>query len=339
MTRMTGGEAVVQSLLSHGLDTLFGLPGVQNDWLYNALYDAGGRVRVIHTRHEQGAAYMALGASLVRGDIAVCSVVPGPGVLNAAAALATAYALNAQLLFLCGQIPLRDARLILPTGSRAHRMLSEAVQNCKAVVFAGLPGVGKTLLLQQMALLSHAAGRPLHLLQWDIARQGFETPEILARYPEVEGTTHAAIRRAAGFWVRGAVANWAAAHACDDALLLGEAPFVGNRLIELARREADAAESFLAARSTLFIIPAPTLAVRRAIETTREREIEQPRHARALAIDECWPVVASPYELDMEATELHPSPAEVAGALARVEALGAVELERAVRQWYLPAGH
>ena len=106
MTRMTGGEAVVQSLLAHGLDTVFGLPGVQNDWLYNALYDAGGRVRVIHTRHEQGAAYMALGASLVRGDIAVCSVVPGPGVLNAAAALATAYALNAQLLFLCGQIPL-----------------------------------------------------------------------------------------------------------------------------------------------------------------------------------------------------------------------------------------
>jgi hypothetical protein len=287
---------------------------------------------------------------------------------------------------------MNDARLILPAGSGVHRLLSEAVQNCKAVVFAGLPGVGKTLLLQQTALLSHAAGRPLYLLQWDIARQGFETPGILARYPEVEGTTHAAIRRAAGFWVRGAVANWAAEHAGDDALLLGEAPFVGNRLIELARREADAAESFLAARSTEFIIPAPTLAVRRAIEATREREIEQPRHAReaanappnvltllmqelraagaalgvpgarseggydpevytavysrllehrnvrALAIDECWPVVASPYELDMGATELHPSPAEVAGALARVEALGAVELERAVRQWYRPAG-
>jgi hypothetical protein len=285
---------------------------------------------------------------------------------------------------------MREARLILPAGSLAHRMLSEAVRNCKAVVFAGLPGVGKTLLLQQTALLSHRAGRPLYLLQWDIARQGFETPEILARYPEVEGTTHAAIRRAAGFWVRGAVANWAAAHAGDDALLLGEAPFVGNRLIELASRESDAAEHFLAAPTTQFIIPAPTLAVRRAIEATRQREIEQPRHARetanappnvltllmqelraagaalgvpgarseggydpdvytavylrllehrharALAIDECWPVVGSPYELDMGATELHPSPAEVADAVVRVEALGAVELERTVRQWYRP---
>jgi hypothetical protein len=284
-----------------------------------------------------------------------------------------------------------DARLILPAGSGAHRMLSEAVRNCRAIVFAGLPGVGKTLLLQQTALLSHAAGRPLYLLQWDIARQGFETPAILARYPEVEGSTHAAIRRAAGFWVRGAVANWAAAHAGDEALLLGEAPFVGNRLVELARCEPDAAEAFLAARTTEFIIPAPTLAVRRAIEGAREREIEQPRHAReaanappnvlallmqelraagtalgvpgvrpeggydpavytavynrllehrharALAIDECWPVAASPYELDMGATELHPSPAEVADALARVETLGALELERAVRQWYRPA--
>lgn len=94
------------SLLTHGLSTVFGLPGVQNDWFYNALYDAGEKVRVIHTRHEQGAAYMALGASLALGTPAVCSVVPGPGVLNAGAALATAYGLNAQLLFLAGQIPL-----------------------------------------------------------------------------------------------------------------------------------------------------------------------------------------------------------------------------------------
>jgi hypothetical protein len=284
-----------------------------------------------------------------------------------------------------------DARLILPPGSPVHRMLSGAVQNCKAIVFAGLPGVGKTLMLQQTALLSRAAGRPLHLLQWDIARQAFETPGILARYAEVEGTTHAAIRKAAGLWVRGAVAEWAEAHRSDDALLLGEAPFVGNRLIELARRESDTAECFLAARSTEFMIPAPTLVVRRAIEVMRAREIEQPRHAReaanappnlltllmqelraagaalgvpgarseggydpdvytavylrllehrharALTIDECWPVVSSPYDLDIGVTELRPNPAEVAAALGRVEALGALELERAVRQWYRPA--
>ncbi|HLA42817.1 MAG TPA: thiamine pyrophosphate-binding protein, partial [Aggregatilineales bacterium] len=64
-----------------------------------------GKIRVIHTRHEQGAAYMALGYALARGDVGVYNVVPGPGFLNATAALSTAYALNAKVLCLTGQIP------------------------------------------------------------------------------------------------------------------------------------------------------------------------------------------------------------------------------------------
>jgi acetolactate synthase-1/2/3 large subunit len=103
---MTGGDAAVRTLIANGVRTLFALPGIQNDWLFNALYDQRDAIRVIHTRHEQGAAYMALGAALATGDLAACSVVPGPGMLNASAALATAYALNAKLLFLTGQIPL-----------------------------------------------------------------------------------------------------------------------------------------------------------------------------------------------------------------------------------------
>ncbi len=105
MPRMTGGEAVVHALIDQGVDTIFGLPGIQNDWLYNALYDARDRIRVIHTRHEQGTAYMALGYAMARGDIGVYNVVPGPGLLNTTAALATAYGLNAQVLCLTGQIP------------------------------------------------------------------------------------------------------------------------------------------------------------------------------------------------------------------------------------------
>ena len=107
MPQLTGGEAVVHSLIDQSVDTIFGLPGVQNDWLYNALYDQRDKIRVIHTRHEQGAGYMALGYALARGDIGVYSVVPGPGFLNASAALATAYGLNAQVLCLVGQIPTR----------------------------------------------------------------------------------------------------------------------------------------------------------------------------------------------------------------------------------------
>lgn len=105
MTNLTGGEAAVKALIAHNIHTLFGLPGVQNDWLYNALHDARDQIRVIHTRHEQGAGYMALGYALATGETAVFNVVPGPGLLNATAALATAYGLNAPVLCLTGQIP------------------------------------------------------------------------------------------------------------------------------------------------------------------------------------------------------------------------------------------
>jgi len=102
---MTGGAALVEMLRRHGIDTLFALPGVQNDALFVALYDAGEAIRVIHTRHEQAAAYMALGYARATGKPGAFAVVPGPGLLNTTAALATAYATNAPVLCVSGQIP------------------------------------------------------------------------------------------------------------------------------------------------------------------------------------------------------------------------------------------
>src|SRR5712691_10082263 len=104
MTRMTGGGALVEMLTRHGIDTLFALPGVQNDALFVALYDAGDKIRVIHPRHEQAAAYMAFGYARASGKPGAYAVVPGPGLLNTTAALATAYATNAPVLCISGQI-------------------------------------------------------------------------------------------------------------------------------------------------------------------------------------------------------------------------------------------
>jgi acetolactate synthase-1/2/3 large subunit len=105
---MTAAEAVIATLIGHGLDTIYALPGVQNDFLFEALFGAQDRLRTIHTRHEQGAAYMALGAALATGKPAAFAVVPGPGLLNAGAALLTAYGMNAPVLGLIGQIPDAD---------------------------------------------------------------------------------------------------------------------------------------------------------------------------------------------------------------------------------------
>jgi acetolactate synthase-1/2/3 large subunit len=106
MARMTGGAALVEMLRRHGVDTVFALPGVQNDALFVAFYDAGEALRIIHTRHEQGAAYMAFGYARASGKVGTYAVVPGPGVLNTTAALATAYATNTPVLCISGQIPL-----------------------------------------------------------------------------------------------------------------------------------------------------------------------------------------------------------------------------------------
>ena len=106
--QMTAAEAVVASLAAHGVETVYALPGIQNDHLFDALYKAGNRVRTVHTRHEQGAAYMALGAALATGKPQAFAVVPGPGLLNASAALLTTYSMNAPVLALVGEIPERD---------------------------------------------------------------------------------------------------------------------------------------------------------------------------------------------------------------------------------------
>lgn len=103
--RMSTGEAAVAGLISNGIDTVYCLPGVQNDHLFDALHGAQDRVRIIHTRHEQGAAYMALGSAMATGKPSVYAVVPGPGFLNTTGALCTAYAVNAPVLALVGQIP------------------------------------------------------------------------------------------------------------------------------------------------------------------------------------------------------------------------------------------
>ncbi len=107
MPRMTGAEAIVKSLRGYDVDTIFGLPGGQLDHLFDAMFKEDG-LRVIHTRHEQGAAYMAYGYAKSTGRTGVYTVVPGPGLLNSTAALCTAWSNNAPVLCLSGQIPSRS---------------------------------------------------------------------------------------------------------------------------------------------------------------------------------------------------------------------------------------
>ncbi len=192
-----------------------------------------------------------------------------------------------------------SSAIILPVESHIYRLFKQLVSQQKILMFAGVPGVGKSLMLQQAALLAHQAGRVLHQMQWDVSRTAFEMhPYVLERYPEVDGVTHAVVRKAVGLWARGALANWHATYTTPDHLLMGELPLVGNRLTELVQRQADAAETLLAADFTTFVVPAPSKALREVIEAARAASIAQPRHE-----NEKWD--APPNVLQMLWEDLH----------------------------------
>lgn len=104
MVKMSGGEALAKSLVSEGVDVVFGIPGIQMYGIIAALRDEPG-IRMITPRHEQAATYMADGYARASGKPGVALVVPGVGLYNAASGIATAYDRSSPVLVIAGQIP------------------------------------------------------------------------------------------------------------------------------------------------------------------------------------------------------------------------------------------
>ena len=102
---MTGGMAIVEALIANGVDTVFGLPGAQLYALFDALQQRRDTLRTVGARHEQACGYMAFGYARSSGRPGVYAVVPGPGLLNTTAALATALGCNTPVLCITGQVP------------------------------------------------------------------------------------------------------------------------------------------------------------------------------------------------------------------------------------------
>ncbi len=102
---MTGGMAIVDALIANGVDAVFGIPGAQMYALFDALKQREDRVRTYGARHEQTCGYMAFGYARSTGRPGVFSVVPGPGILNAGAALVTALGCATPVMCITGQVP------------------------------------------------------------------------------------------------------------------------------------------------------------------------------------------------------------------------------------------
>jgi acetolactate synthase-1/2/3 large subunit len=96
----TVGEALIHLLEAHGVDTVFGIPGVHTIELYRGL--AASKIRHVTPRHEQGAAFMADGYARASGKPGVAFVITGPGLTNAITAMAQARADSIPMLVISG---------------------------------------------------------------------------------------------------------------------------------------------------------------------------------------------------------------------------------------------
>lgn len=111
-------DAVVRTLHELGVDTFYGIPGGAISSVYDALLDVKG-VRVINTRHETGAVFMAMGHSRTGGSFPCVLTTSGPGVTNALTGLAAAHADGIPLILIAGEVPKRNfGRGALQEGSR-----------------------------------------------------------------------------------------------------------------------------------------------------------------------------------------------------------------------------
>ncbi len=98
----TGARLVIESLESHEVDTVFGIPGVHTLALYDALRESS--IRHVLARHEQGAGFMADGYARATGKPGVAVVITGPGVTNIATAVGEAYTDSSPVLVISSNV-------------------------------------------------------------------------------------------------------------------------------------------------------------------------------------------------------------------------------------------
>jgi acetolactate synthase I/II/III large subunit len=174
MALSSGGEAIVDGLVAHGVDTVFGLPGAQIYGLFDAFQQA--QLKVIGARHEQACGYMAFGYARSTGRPGVFSVVPGPGVLNAGAALLTAFGANEPVLCLTGQVP---TQYLGKGRGHLHEMPDQLATLRSFVKWADrieYPDAAPTLVSRAFQELLSGRRGPVALeMPWDVFTQRAET--------------------------------------------------------------------------------------------------------------------------------------------------------------------
>ena len=102
---LNGSQIVMEVLLEHGVDTVFGYPGGSILNIYDQIYQYSDRIRHVTTAHEQGAAHAADGYARATGKVGVVMSTSGPGATNLVTGLATAQMDSIPLVAICANVP------------------------------------------------------------------------------------------------------------------------------------------------------------------------------------------------------------------------------------------
>ena len=197
MPFLSGAEVLVASLAKEGVEVIFGIPGVQIMDAVDAIYREKS-IRWISTRHEQTAAYMAYGYARTTDKIGVAMVLPGPGALNTAAAIGTAYTASAPVLLISGQIEsyhLGFHRGVLHELDDQTEIFRCLTKWCgRAMKVEDIP----TLLQEALAQLKSDRPRPVELeVPFDLWAEKADISPVVARPGLPQQATHEEIGQAA----------------------------------------------------------------------------------------------------------------------------------------------
>lgn len=172
-TEIRVANLVVETLNELGVDTYYGVPGGAIASMYDALVDYP-HLKVVNTRHETGAAFMAMGHSRVGGSLPCLLMTSGPGITNAITGLAAAAADGMPLIAIGGEVPRKNfGRGALQEGSRYHLDVLGMVRSVtKFAAEVTNPRLAATLVRKAVATALSGRQGPVFLsLPLDVANE------------------------------------------------------------------------------------------------------------------------------------------------------------------------
>jgi acetolactate synthase-1/2/3 large subunit len=213
MARLRGGQAVARALRAEGIDTVFGIVGTHNSLIFDGLTDVPD-LRVVTSRHEGGAGFMADGFARATGRPAACIVVPGPGLTNVMTALGQSFLDSVPVLAIAGNNPLPTLEKRLEEFHELHGSLQIAASATASAVRLTSPADAPGAIRDAVRLMRTGHPRPTYVeVPLDVAGAEAEVemlppvedyprtsgnPEMIARAAQVLGKARRPIILAGG---------------------------------------------------------------------------------------------------------------------------------------------